>query len=404
MILMNTLDVIRSIAGAYRVQMLQMAADFTSAEASALDFLFRDQLYEQYDYTPFAEDMMRRVPEDGLISYRDEFGLHYLVFRGRDTEAGSFLFLGPYVHHAHTEKEFRELMDRYGLEEESLEALRWFFRRVPVITDFLSWRHLMLSVLSRYTANPNLEIQTVRYQRQEKPRPKPVASLAAIPYTSIEARYAVEAAMLAAVRRGDFAEAAYQQNLFMGFTLDRRCEDPLRDAQDMVIAVNTLFRKTVEQAEVHPLYIDDISGQFVREIERVENEDQLVNLIPRMINNYCLLVQNHSLRQYSEGIRNCINYIDFHYMEPLNLESLATRFSLNKNYLSSRFHREVGMTVTDYINRTRVRKSEELLSRSAENMQGIAEKCGFTDANYFSRIFRKVNGETPLAFRKRNLK
>ena len=402
MVLMNVLEALRDIAGAFRVQMLQMEESFTSAEASSLDFQFRNQLYENFDYSAFAEDMMSRVPEDGLISYRDEFGLHYLVFRGRDSEAGSFLFLGPYVHHAFSEEEFRSLLERHGLEDGAIEAIRWYFRRIPVIEDYLSWRRLLVPFLSRYLANPNLEIEAVRFRRMEKPAAKPAFSLSSIPYTSVEARYAVEGAMLDALRRGDFSETAYQQNLFMGFTLDRRCEDPLRDAQDMVIAVNTLYRKTVEQAHVHPLYIDAISGQFVREIEAVEKEEQLLNLIPRMISNYCLLVQNHSLRQYSEGIRKSINYIDFHYMEPLNLETLATRFSLNKNYLSSRFHREVGMTVTDYINQTRVRKAEELLTHTNLHMQEIAEQCGFADANYFSRIFRKVNGKSPLEFRKRH--
>ena len=75
-------------------------------------------------------------------------------------------------------------------------------------------------------------------------------SLSSIPYASVEARYAVENRMLDAIRHGDISEATYQQNLFMGFTLDQRLPDTMRDGKDMLIAVNTAYRKAIEQAAV----------------------------------------------------------------------------------------------------------------------------------------------------------
>jgi len=281
-----------------------------------------------------------------------------------------------------------------------MEALRWYFKRIPVIQDYLSWQHMLSSLLARYLANPDLQIMQVSHDRRLAAKQKPSVSLSSIPYTTVEARYAVEDAMLEAIRRGNFSEAVYQQNLFMGFTLDQRLSDPLRDAKDMIISVNTAYRKAIQQAAVHPLYIDAISGQFIIEIEKAETMEQLQALIPIMIRHYCLLVQQHSLERYSSPVRSCLNYIDFHYMEPLNLEGLAVRFSINKNYLSSRFHKEVGITVTDYINNTRIRRAEELLGKTAVGMQEVAEQCGFADANYFARIFRKIIGKTPNEYRK----
>jgi YesN/AraC family two-component response regulator len=210
----------------------------------------------------------------------------------------------------------------------------------------------------------------------------------------------VESAMLDAIRRGDIAEATYQQNLFMGFSLDQRVTDRLRDVKDMIIALNTLCRKAIQQAAVHPLYIDGISGQFVTEIESAENPEQVTALIPKMIRHYCLLVQQHSLARYSGTVRDCLNYIDFHYMEMLSLESLAARFSVNKNYLSARFHKEVGTTVTDYINQTRINRATGLLRHTALSVQQIAEQCGFADANYFTRTYKKIQGFTPNEYRK----
>ena len=400
MVMMDLRDILRDILGSYRVQFLLLPRQCTAPEASALDFSFRDQLYEFFDYPGFARNIIALVPEDNVIDYKDDFGLHYLVFRGRNTEKDAYAFFGPFTYRAYGETDYERLIRSHGLQADAIEAIRWYFKRIPVIQDYLSWQHMFTTLLSRYLANPDLKIKSVTYDHPETLQQKPVLALSAIPYASVEARYAVEAAMLEAIRRGDISEAIYQQNLFMGFTLDQRVADPLQDAKYMVIAVNTAYRKAIEQAAVHPLYIDAISGRFVVEIENAETTDQLLALIPKMIRHYCLLVQKHSLERYSGPVRDCLNYIDFHYMEPLSLESLAARFVINKNYLSSRFHKEVGMTVTDYINKTRVQRSEELLGKKTLSMQRIAEQCGFSDANYFTRIFKKINGISPNAYRK----
>ncbi len=400
MILLDLQDVLRIILGAHRVQYLLLRSDCSSLEASGLDFQFRSQLYEDYDYAAFARGIMAAVPEESVIDYKDAFGLHYLVFRGRNAEAGSFLFFGPFLYHSYGEEDFLRLIAARSLAPDSLEAIRWYFKRIPIIHDYLSWQQMFSTFLARYLANPGLEILRVTADRPEESRRKPTVSLSAIPYTTVEARYAVEEAMLDAIRRGDIAEATYQQNLFMGFSLDQRVSDRLRDAKDMVIAVNTAYRKAIQQAAVHPLYIDGISGQFVTEIEAAENVEQVNALIPKMIRHYCLLVQEHSLARYSGIIRDCLNYIDFHYMEPLSLESLAVHFSVNKNYLSSRFHKEVQVTVTDYINRIRVQRASSLLRQSSLPVQQIGEQCGFADGNYFTRIFKKMQGVPPNEYRK----
>ena len=399
MILLDLQDVFRIILGAHRVQYLQLSEACSSREASTLDFQFRDQLYEDYDYAAFARQMMEAVPDESVVDYKDSFGLHYLVFRGRNTEAGSYLFFGPFLYHSYGEEDFPRIMERHSLSGDSLEAIRWYFKRIPIIRDYLSWQQMLSGFLARYLANPGLEILRVSSDRPEDNVRKPSIALSSIPYTSVEARYAVENAMQDAIRRGDIAEATYQQNLFMGFSLDQRIPDRLRDVKDMIIALNTLCRKAIEQAAVHPLYLDGISGQFVVEIEEAENPEQVNALIPKMIRSYCLLVQQHSLASYSALVRDCLNYIDFHYMEPLSLETLAARFSVNKNYLSSRFHKERGMTVTDYINRIRVNRAANLLRKTSLSIQQVAEQCGFSDGNYFTRIFRKLEEVTPNEYR-----
>ena len=400
MVVMDLRDVLRDILGALRVQLLLLERGCASMEASMLDFQFRGQLYENFNYAAFAASIMELVPPEDVIDYKDDFGLHYLVFPGRDAEAGAYYFCGPYLYRACTEEDFRKLIERHGLTDSAIEAIRWYFKRIPVVFGVVSWRHMFSTLIARYLANPDVTIHAVEYSKIAKAKEKPSVSLSAIPYTSIEARYETEGKMLDAIRRGDISEATYYQNMFRGFSIDQRVKDPLRNGKDMVIAASAAMRKAVQQAEVHPLYIDGLSGQLLQEIEEAENMAQVEALVPRMIRSYCLLVQTYSRERYSCVVRDVLNFVDFHYMEPLSLESLADRYSVNKNYLSTRFHKEVGMTVTDYINLTRVRRSLKLLSGTTLSMPEVAERCGFSDANYFTRIFKKIHGTTPTEYRK----
>ena len=400
MIVMDLHDVLRDILAAMRVQYLQLDHGCTSLEASMLDFQFRGLLYENFDYAAFATSIMDLVAEDSVMDYRDDFGLHYLVFHGRLAETGSCFFFGPYLYRAYTEDDYAELLKRHALSDSAIDAIRWYFKRIPVVFDVISWHTMFSSFISRYLANPNIEIRVVRHDRIETAKEKPSIALSSIPYTSVEARYDAETKMLEAIRHGNISEATYYNNVFMGFTLDQRITDPLRNAKDMLIAASAIMRKAVQQAEVHPLYIDGLSSQMLHDIEQAETLPQVSSLVPRMIRNYCLLVQTYSREHYSSVVRDVLNFVDFHYMEPLSLESLADRYSVNKNYLSSRFHKEVEMTVTDYINLTRVRRSLKLLSGTTLNMSDIAERVGFSDANYFTRTFRKIHGITPTEYRK----
>ena len=399
MVTIDLQDVLRTLFGSYRIQLTRVNKGASSADLSALDYRFRAQLYESYDYTAMAAEVIGLLIPDNVMDYRDDFGLHYMVFRNPESEGGDYSFCGPFLYRSYGEEDFRRLLRDHQLEEEALHAIEWYFKRVPVIHDNLGWRQMLSVFLARYLANPDLDIRAVRHDHPEDAKRKPMVALSSISYDSVEARYAVEEAMLAAIRRGDIAEATYQQNLFMGFSLDARDPDPLRNAKNMIIAVNTAYRKTIQQASVHPMYIDAISGQFQCEIEAAETVAEVCGLIPKMIRHYCLLVRRHSLERYSSMVRDCINYINFHYTEPLSLDALAGRFVVNKNYLSTRFHQEVGMTVTAYINRTRIERSVPMLEKTTLSIQEIAESCGFCDGNYYTRVFRKLNNMTPHEYR-----
>jgi AraC-like DNA-binding protein len=72
---------------------------------------------------------------------------------------------------------------------------------------------------------------------------------------------------------------------------------------------------------------------------------------------------------------------------------------VSESYLSQIFHRELGLSPWDYLNRLRIHVAKELLSTTRESITQVAGRVGFDDAAYFSRVFHKLVGESPHSYR-----
>ena len=93
-------------------------------------------------------------------------------------------------------------------------------------------------------------------------------------------------------------------------------------------------------------------------------------------------------------------YISANYGEDLSLSLLAHRFALSDSHLSRKFKDVSGMGLNEYITHVRIMNAERLLRSGERSITYVAEQCGFNDSNYFSTVFKKVKGVTPLRFAK----
>ena len=94
------------------------------------------------------------------------------------------------------------------------------------------------------------------------------------------------------------------------------------------------------------------------------------------------------------------NYLDEHYTERVTLDDLAERFFINKFYLSKIFKETYGITVNNYLISKRITRAKQLLRFTDMTVDEVGVAVGMGDANYFSRMFRKVEGSSPREYRK----
>lgn len=123
-------------------------------------------------------------------------------------------------------------------------------------------------------------------------------------------------------------------------------------------------------------------------------------LIIRLMRNTAMTVQAEP--QVISGNRQCANvkrYIDLHFKESLTLEQLSEEAHMNKYYLSHVFKREYGVSPINYMISRRIDESKYLLTETDLSLSHIAQLLGFSSLSYFSQVFRKTQGISPMEFR-----
>lgn len=119
------------------------------------------------------------------------------------------------------------------------------------------------------------------------------------------------------------------------------------------------------------------------------------------------LDEQRNAKEVPARVYNICEWLRSNCQKKLTAETIAERFHYNAEYLSLLFKKETGLTLIQYLNRTRIDVAKRLLETEGISVKETAYSSGFSDEKYFMRMFRKLEGVTPLqykeAFRKRNI-
>lgn len=102
---------------------------------------------------------------------------------------------------------------------------------------------------------------------------------------------------------------------------------------------------------------------------------------------------------------NAKKYIDANYSDSdLSLEQVSNHVGLSRSYFCSLFHRVEGTTFKLYLMELRMRYARRLLASTDKKIYEISCEVGYSDTAYFNRVFKRINGMTPLQFRNSDLR
>ena len=391
--------VLEKLAGSMNIGLTRVTPPFAGIDN--FDYGLRRALDAEFDWPGFGRQLLDQVPEKTLVFAQGVFELRFALFLAPD-EQDTLYCIGPWADGPRSSQSLA-WCEKY-LDEKAQKVVEEYYNRVRQVEDN-TIKTALFAVVS--LAFPEGELKTAEWREFMPLRFR--ASLESFRETSfteqlpaelIAERYAAENKMLEAVAKGDVQAALAAYENFHQFQLAPRLRSPLREFKNYTIILNSLFRKAIEQASVHPYYLDHISARFALELETLGSVEEGRRLRVRMVKEYCRYVQQYSLRQYSPLIQKVINEINLHLDAPLSLKTLAAQCYISPSYLSNVFKQETGQTLTDYISRRRMERAARLLLTTNARVAVVAEEVGILDVNYFTKMFKNATGQTPTAYRR----
>ena len=112
------------------------------------------------------------------------------------------------------------------------------------------------------------------------------------------------------------------------------------------------------------------------------------------------LLENEHRAGLNVHIQKAMDYVTDHIGEPISLSHIAAHLCLTREYTASIFQKELAMTVSAFVNERKLLFASDLLQAGEKNLPKIACMLGYENYGYFSRIFKKQFGISPLQYKK----
>ncbi|WP_408008081.1 response regulator [Pseudalkalibacillus sp. A8] len=204
------------------------------------------------------------------------------------------------------------------------------------------------------------------------------------------AAFQKEKDLLETIKNGDVTSALQK----FEFYLKELSDDTMIDLNRSVSSLNEFFIIATRM-------INDLGIPIDRFIpyDRVSSYQELEEKSTRLLRKIVEKVQTWRMVQAKGRLENAKEYIEKHYSESLTLEMVASHVELSPYYLSKLFKEKKGITFIDFLTHVRIEKAKEYMLDPEISVKEVCFKVGYKDPNYFSRVFKKIVGQSPKQYR-----
>lgn len=177
-------------------------------------------------------------------------------------------------------------------------------------------------------------------------------------------------------------------------------EDKFRNIQYHFVVATALIVRFCIEGGLPKESAYTMSDVFIRRMDKMWEREDVEALHHEMV-----LTFAKSMRELKKNsgsslyIRKSIDYITSHYQQPIKVSDIATFLGLSEKYLSTLFKKETGQTLVSYIEHVRIEEACSMLTYTDLSYAEIAESLSFNSHSYFTKIFKKNIGLTPMQYR-----
>lgn len=178
--------------------------------------------------------------------------------------------------------------------------------------------------------------------------------------------------------------------------------DPLRQMKTSIIVFITLVTRAAMDGGLSPEIAYPLGDSYIQNTEDCRDSGELGKLAHAMYHDFiCRVHYARSNPDYSHAVQKCCDYIELHTDQKLSAADLAQLVGYTEYYLTDKFKKETGVSLSTYIRSKKISRAKILLETTSLPISEISEKLAFNTPNYFIQCFRNAEGCTPAQYRKK---
>ncbi|MCR5354383.1 MAG: AraC family transcriptional regulator [Lachnospiraceae bacterium] len=395
-----------------------MAENISNLSRIAIRVYQNKKLIEYRDPSHFTKD-----PADAFIDKILEIKApisYYLTpydhFYGIIKHDNVTIVLGPTFQMIPTRDKIREFMFSMDMKVNYLELfnsfthtitpmpLELFLHELSLIYYFISEEKVKLSDILIYdSSNKSYEFESSRANASAYTSETTSTVDTGSSFEELEGSHTTsefEEMMLNLIRVGDVEGLKVLFSSHSAGRTGKTASSYLRNLKNLFITTATLVSRAAIDGGLYPEEALTLSDKYIQHAEKYDNYEQIINLQFNMIMDYASRVQEITYgRHYDKFIRSVTSYVREHLTEEINIEDIAEELFISRSYLSSKFKKETGITLSQYIQDQRIKKAQELLTTTNKSILEISTYLGFSSQGYFQNVFKKIVGITPREYR-----
>jgi AraC-like DNA-binding protein len=223
----------------------------------------------------------------------------------------------------------------------------------------------------------------------------------------LHAPYNPELEFYSAIKSGNTAKVKElcKESILSKQGLGKLSNDSLQNMKYHFVIANALIARYCIECGMELTTAYGLSDFYIQKADGCISLEDIAQLHPVMTMDYATRMKNlRKSKICSKHIAVCIDYICDSLHTRIYVEKLAELVDLNPAYLSRLFKKEVGVTISQYIQDKKIETAQNMLVYSDYTPAQISSILAFPNQSYFTEIFRKKTGMTPKKYRTLNFR
>jgi YesN/AraC family two-component response regulator len=240
-----------------------------------------------------------------------------------------------------------------------------------------------------------------REYRDEQQRAYAIHSFKSQGHTGIRELYLrEEPALFSAIRAGDRGQAREILNRVL-VAIHHHAGSRLDLIKSFFLELVVSMCQTAVESGGDPEQLLGANFASMVDLAKSNTEEELSSWLVATLEHLMDTIQATRRRDAGTQLFDAIAYMERHCCERISRDDVARAAGFSPSHFSSLIRRESGSTFTDLLNRMRVDRAAELLSRTDRPLSLIALETGFADQSYFTKVFKRYRKVAPLQYRKK---